>query len=258
MKARSRTVPLTSLAQIKHDWVNCTRCEIGKRVRHHVLWDLSMMLGSEYADIAFIGEGPGLQEDIEGKTFVGVAGRLLRKTIAECKGRVCNHCMGTGKVDYPDNVKCSVCKGFGRYRLLLINLLVCRPYAKGPYQISNREPEVKEVMNCMPRLISTLLATNPSLIVALGNEAESYLSIIREELAKHGYVARYAKLSHPAAICRRGYTKEVTEHYKSDFKQLFDYYRTNCIARTYTPQVEHYPDTVFVPNGGAAFSLEED
>jgi DNA polymerase len=102
--------------------------------------------GSERADIAFIGEGPGFNEDQEGLPFVGAAGQLLDKMILA---------MGSNPSD-----------------VYVCNVVKCRPP-------ENRTPLADEAIACSPFLVEQLELVSPKVIVALGRCAAENLGLAK-------------------------------------------------------------------------------
>jgi DNA polymerase len=124
---------LDPLEQISLDLVNCTRCKLCQQRSHIVVGD-----GNPHAELVFIGEGPGEQEDIEGLPFVGKAGQLLTRMIQAI--------------------------GLQREQVYITNVVKCRPPG-------NRNPEPDEIQACSPFLYRQLDAIQPKMIVALGKFA---------------------------------------------------------------------------------------
>jgi DNA polymerase len=94
--------------------------------------------GNPFAELMFIGEGPGADEDAQGEPFVGAAGQLLDKMIAAM--------------------------GYRRDDVYIANIVKCRPP-------NNRKPEPAEMEACMPYLREQLALVKPKVIVALGATA---------------------------------------------------------------------------------------
>ncbi|WP_050428843.1 uracil-DNA glycosylase [Chondromyces crocatus] len=111
----------------------CQRCGLHAGRTHTVLHR-----GSPNAEIVFIGEGPGQEEDLSGEPFVGAAGQLLDKMI--------------------------VAMGYGRDDVYICNIVKCRPP-------KNRKPEPQEMEACSPYLARQLDIVKPRVIVALGATA---------------------------------------------------------------------------------------
>jgi uracil-DNA glycosylase len=94
--------------------------------------------GDPFAELAFVGEGPGAEEDAQGAPFVGPAGLLLDRMIAAM--------------------------GYHRDAVYVANIVKCRPP-------NNRKPEPEEMASCMPYLVQQLGMVKPKVIVALGATA---------------------------------------------------------------------------------------
>ncbi len=116
---------------------NCTRCGLHAGRRNTVFGE-----ANPDADLVFVGEGPGQDEDRTGRPFVGRAGELLTKMI---------HAMGLRRED-----------------VFICNIVKCRPPG-------NRAPAPEEVQACWPFLIRQLDILRPKVIVTLGNPATQNL-----------------------------------------------------------------------------------
>jgi DNA polymerase len=128
------------LAAVRTELGDCTRCKLCKGRRNIVFG-----VGNPDADLVFVGEAPGGDEDIQGEPFVGAAGQLLTKMIAAM--------------------------GFSRNDVYICNVIKCRPP-------QNRNPEPDEVAACEPFLKGQLAALRPRMVVTLGKFASQ--SICRE------------------------------------------------------------------------------
>jgi uracil-DNA glycosylase family 4 len=137
------TAPTGGLAAVRTDLGDCTRCKLQKGRKNIVFGE-----GDPSAALVFIGEGPGQEEDLQGRPFVGAAGQLLTDIIV--KGM---------KLTRGDVYICNIVK--------------CRPPG-------NRNPEPDEIEACEPFLISQLEAIKPKVIVALGNVAVKTLLKTKE------------------------------------------------------------------------------
>jgi len=126
-----------TLEKIRTDLGECTRCKLHKQRNKIVFGD-----GNPKADLVFVGEGPGHDEDVQGLPFVGRAGKLLTQMI---------EAMGLQR---PDVYICNVVK--------------CRPP-------ENRLPERDEIATCSPFLVRQLDAIRPKVIVCLGTTAAQML-----------------------------------------------------------------------------------
>ena len=119
-----------SLLKIRNDLGECTRCKLHKTRNKIVFGD-----GSEKADLVFVGEGPGRDEDMQGLPFVGRAGKLLTQMIEAM--------------------------GLQRKAVYIANVVKCRPP-------ENRLPEPDEIKTCSPYLLRQLDTIAPRVIVCLG------------------------------------------------------------------------------------------
>jgi uracil-DNA glycosylase len=126
-----------TLPRIREDLGDCTRCKLHKGRNKIVFGD-----GSPKAELMFVGEGPGADEDAQGMPFVGRAGKLLTQMI---------DAMGLQRKD-----------------VYICNVVKCRPP-------ENRPPEPDEVQTCSPYLLRQVDAINPKVIVCLGAVAAKTL-----------------------------------------------------------------------------------
>ncbi|HEV3374250.1 MAG TPA: uracil-DNA glycosylase [Candidatus Acidoferrum sp.] len=126
-----------SLLKIRTDLGDCTRCKLHKGRNKIVFGD-----GNPKAELVFVGEGPGADEDAQGLPFVGRAGKLLTQMI---------EAMGLQRKD-----------------VYICNVVKCRPP-------ENRAPEKDEVTTCSPFLLRQIDAIAPKVIVCLGSVAAQTL-----------------------------------------------------------------------------------
>jgi uracil-DNA glycosylase family 4 len=126
---------LADLAALAHD---CTRCPLAEG-RTQVVFGM----GNPHADLVFVGEAPGAEEDRQGLPFVGRSGQLLDRLMLEEIGITRRDCY-------------------------IANCLRCRPPA-------NRDPRPDEVAACRPWLDQTIELVDPRVIVTLGNFASKLL-----------------------------------------------------------------------------------
>jgi len=174
-----------ALAAIRTDIGDCTRCKLHAQGRTQIVFGV----GNPDADLMFVGEAPGADEDIQGFPFVGRAGQLLTDIIE--KGL---------KIPRAD--------------VYIANVIKCRPPG-------NRNPEPDEVNTCEPFLFRQIDAIKPAVIVALGKFAAQTLLRTVEPISRiRGRVQdfRGAKLIptfHPAYLLRNPSSKrEVWEDMK--------------------------------------------
>lgn len=124
----------------------CKKCELGGLRTHAVYGD-----GSEYADILFVGEAPGAEEDRQGLPFVGRAGQLLNRLLEQV--------------------------GLKRSEVYICNLLKCRPP-------ENRDPLPEELAVCRPYLDKQIALIKPKIIVCLGLFAAQAILNSKESMAR--------------------------------------------------------------------------
>ena len=164
--------PATSLAELREFIGDCTRCKLHTLGRRQVVFGV----GSPSADLMFVGEAPGADEDLQGEPFVGRAGQLLTKIIEAI--------------------------GFTRADVYIANVIKCRPPG-------NRNPEPDEVATCEPFLARQIDAIHPRVIVALGTFAakallktDAPISRIRGQVFEYRGGAKLIPTFHPAFLLR--------------------------------------------------------
>ena len=163
---------------------DCSRCKLHTLGRRQVVFGV----GNPNADLMFVGEAPGADEDIQGEPFVGRAGQLLTKIIEAI--------------------------GMTRQDVYIANVIKCRPP-------QNRNPEPDEVEKCEPFLFRQIDTIKPKVIVALGKFAAQSLLKTTEPITRlrgREYKYRDAILMptfHPAFLLRNPSSKrEVWEDMK--------------------------------------------
>jgi len=117
---------------------DCTRCDLHRSRKHVVFGE-----GDSDADVMFIGEAPGVEEDHKARPFVGPSGTLLTWFIEQV--------------------------GLRREQVYIANVLKCRPP-------ENRDPEAEEIEACAPFLHTQIWLVQPKVIVALGRFAGNLLT----------------------------------------------------------------------------------
>jgi DNA polymerase len=138
--------PAKALKLIREDLGDCTRCRLHKQGRKQIVWGV----GNPNADLMFIGEAPGADEDIQGEPFVGRAGQLLTNMIKAM--------------------------GLAREQVYIANIIKCRPP-------NNRTPERDECETCSPFLMRQIATIKPKVIVALGAVAARTLLAINDSMS---------------------------------------------------------------------------
>ena len=170
------TAPRETLEAIREDLGDCRRCKL-----HPGRNTIVFGSGNPKADVVFVGEGPGADEDAQGLPFVGRAGQLLTEMINNSAARL----------NLP----------LRREQVYICNVLKCRPPG-------NRTPEKDECDTCLPFLLRQLDAIRPRVIVALGATAARALLNTSEAMARlrgRWFEFRGARLLvtyHPAYLLR--------------------------------------------------------
>ena len=174
----------SALAAVRADIGDCTRCKLHTLGRRQIVFGV----GNPDADLMFVGEAPGADEDVQGIPFVGRAGQLLTKIIEAI--------------------------GLQRDDVYIANVIKCRPP-------QNRNPEQDEVDTCEPFLFQQIDLIRPKVIVALGTFAARALLRTLDPISRlrgRVYDYRGAKLIptfHPAYLLRNPSSKrEVWEDMK--------------------------------------------
>ncbi len=160
-----------ALAAARAELGDCTRCKLHTLGRRQIVFGV----GSPTAELMFVGEAPGADEDVQGIPFVGRAGQLLTKMIEAM--------------------------GYRRDDVYIANVIKCRPP-------ENRNPDPDEVETCEPFLFQQIAAIQPKVIVALGSFAARTLLRTQSPISRlRGRVYDYhgAKLVptfHPSYLLR--------------------------------------------------------
>jgi uracil-DNA glycosylase family 4 len=141
----SVTDPVTALKIIREDLGECTRCKLHEQGRKQIVFGV----GNPRAELMFVGEGPGADEDAQGEPFVGRAGQLLNNMIKAM--------------------------GLQREDVYIANVVKCRPPG-------NRTPEPDECDTCSPFLMRQIAAIKPKVVVALGATAAKNLLAMNSSL----------------------------------------------------------------------------
>jgi DNA polymerase len=171
----------------------CRKCPLGSLRTNAVPGE-----GSPNARIMFVGEGPGADEDAQGRPFVGRAGQLLDKVIGAC--------------------------GLERGDVYICNILKCRPP-------ENRDPRPEEIISCLPYLQRQIEIIDPEVIVALGAHAARTLLNTNKSIGQlrgqfHEY---YAGLDRPpiklmatyhTAYLLRNYSEDNRRRVWEDMKKV--------------------------------------
>ncbi len=164
----------TPFEQLRDEALGCTRCKLAQLGRTQVVFGM----GDPAADLMFVGEGPGAEEDRQGLPFVGRSGKLLDQLLEDELGVT-------------------------RDRVYIANVVKCRPP-------NNRDPERDEIETCRPYLEQQLELIDPKVVVTLGNFAAQLLLGTKDGITKlrgRSYPFRGGVLVptlHPAYALRGG------------------------------------------------------
>ena len=177
-----------TLEQIRQDLGDCRRCKLAPTRKTIVFGD-----GNPHAELVFIGEGPGADEDEQGLPFVGRAGKLLNRMMQTV--------------------------GLKREDVYICNVVKCRPPG-------NRTPEKDEVDACSPFLYRQIEAIKPRLICCLGAPAVRTVLGIKEGITKiRGQFYNFGSTKalatvHPAYVLRNPREEKIL---REDFEKIRDF-----------------------------------
>ncbi len=183
--ASSAPDPAQALERIAREIRSCTRCPLHQHRTQAVPGE-----GPPDAPLLFVGEGPGAEEDQQGRPFVGAAGRLLDRSLASIR--------------------------IPRERVFITNTVRCRPPG-------NREPQPDEVASCLPYLVRQMSVLQPRVVCLLGATATRALLGTDQKLNQvRGRAVREAgrwwfPTYHPAAALR---SASLANALQEDFRRL--------------------------------------
>ena len=178
------------LEDLKSEICACKKCELGKHRLNAVCGS-----GDPYANIMFVGEGPGFQEDHEGQPFIGRAGDLLTKIIEAM--------------------------GYKRETVYIANIVKCHPMKKpeNPELKGNdRPPTPEEMQTCQPYLDEQIKIISPKVIITLGASSTRALLKSDDVISNlRGKFSQYMGIPlmptyHPAALLRNPKLKKDVWH----------------------------------------------
>jgi uracil-DNA glycosylase len=209
--ATDSTARRDDLVAFYHELSDCQKCPLAAD-RNTVVFGT----GDPDADLMFVGEAPGFNEDKQGKPFVGQAGKLLDKLLAEI--------------------------GLERGQCFIANVLKCRPPG-------NRDPAPLEIEACEGHLFRQIELIQPRVVCSLGNFATKLLSGRPEGITKVRGVPQVRELGgrtvflypifHPAAAL---YTPAMLERLRGDFRALPDLLTKPLPGEAAAPAPEQAPD----------------
>ncbi len=175
---------MSALSELNEEIRHCQKCELA-RYRNQVVPGE----GVENADIMFIGEAPGRNEDQQGRPFVGPAGKFLDELL--------------------DLIN------LNRKQVYIANVIKCRPQG-------NRDPLPQEIITCRPWLERQIRVINPQIIVTLGRYSmalffpQKSIGKIHGTAEKHDDIIYYA-MYHPAAALHQ---QNLRETIKADMLKI--------------------------------------
>ncbi len=188
-RRKTKPVDKLSLEDVRRELGDCTRCHL-----HQSRTNLVFGVGNPHADLMFIGEAPGRDEDLQGEPFVGRAGQLLTDII---------RAMGLSRED-----------------VYIANIIKCRPP-------DNRNPSRDEAETCQPFLYKQIAANKPKVICTLGNIPAQTLLNTRQGITRirgkmHDYKGiKVMPTFHPAYLLRSPREKsKVWEDMKQVMEEL--------------------------------------
>jgi len=192
-RSSSASQKAAELAKIAEEVDRCRKCSLGSSRTNAVPGE-----GNPDAQIMFVGEAPGADEDAQGRPFVGRAGQLLDKVIEAC--------------------------GLKRSDVLIANILKCRPP-------ENRDPRPEEIISCLPYLQRQIEIIDPEIIVALGAHAARTLLNTNKPIGElrgqfHEYYAGLGRppiktmVTYHTAYLLRNYSPENRKRVWEDMKKV--------------------------------------
>ncbi len=184
------------LTQLSDEVAGCRKCGLCVTRNKTVFGE-----GSPDSEIMFIGEGPGRQEDLTGRPFVGRAGELLT--------RIIENGIGVPRSD-----------------VYIANIVKCRPTVDGLME-RDRPPAPDEVKMCSPYLLRQIEIIRPKVIITLGNPSTRFILQTAEGITKtRGHFGEFMGIPvmptfHPSYVIRNGGDKSpLRRHVWEDIKQV--------------------------------------
>jgi DNA polymerase len=183
---------MNTVKNLHQEYSACQRCPVLVKNRTQVVFGN----GNPKAQIIFIGEAPGAEEDKQGIPFCGAAGKILNELLASVN--------------------------LSREDIFVTNTILCRPP-------SNRNPEVEEMNNCSDRLNSLIKIMKPKVIVTIGNFATERILGKKGITSIHGKIfskminneeIKIIPVIHPANYLYQGRNPQLLESMKQDFKTI--------------------------------------
>jgi len=180
-----------SFLSLKENILHCQKCPLFQERENAVPGE-----GNLEAELMFVGEAPGHDEDVQGQPFVGRAGQLLTKIINAMS--------------------------FQRQEVYITNVIKCRPP-------QNRTPYKKEIEQCAPHLLEQIEIINPKVIIALGKVAADFfiesdlsMSLLRGNFYEFKEI-RVMPTFHPSYLIRNEGNREIKKMVWEDMKKVMAY-----------------------------------
>jgi DNA polymerase len=164
-------------------WKDCDQCDY-----HATRKSVVIGKGDVPCDVLFIGEAPGISEDVLGLPFIGKAGKLLDRIVDRALGR----------------------QGERKYRVAYTNIIACIPLVEGH---TKEEPDHDCILSCVPRLQEFIDICKPKVVIAVGKVAVEWLEqgMKNNPRLKNGTLLR--SIQHPSSILRMPQTgQSLAEH----------------------------------------------
>ena len=185
--------------QLKQEFSTCTRCPALCQSRTQVVFGS----GNPKAEVLFIGEAPGANEDKQGIPFCGMSGQVLNELL--------------------------VSVGLSREDIFITNTILCRPE-------NNRNPAKEEVENCRDRLDRLISIMQPKVIVTIGNFATERILGKKGITSLRGKVfenngRKIVPVIHPANYLYSGRNPEMFAQMKKDFAVIAEIIKENKIKQ---------------------------
>ena len=184
---KAKETPKMTLS-LRERILQCKRCPLSQQRTNVVPGE-----GDEEADLMFVGEGPGRDEDLQGRPFVGRAGQLLTKIISAMN--------------------------FQREDVYITNIIKCRPP-------ENRNPHKQEIELCKPFLLEQIEVIRPKIIVTLGKVAsdlfvQNDLNMTRLRGSFYDYYGiQVMPTFHPSYLIRNERNQEIRKMVWEDMKKV--------------------------------------
>ena len=191
---------MTSLQQFHEEIRDCQKCGLSRSRTHVVFGE-----GNPHAEVVFVGEAPGENEDLQARPFVGTAGKLLTELLGSI--------------------------GLKREDVYIANVVKCRPP-------ENRNPLADEIASCIPYLWKQIELVQPKVVCTLGNSATQTIlgrkTGIMKLRGQHFQIKNFFvfPMLHPAAALHQGNLRPALSE---DFRNLKKFLGKNP---TPTPQPE--------------------